>query len=168
MIEPRDYRRQGSDDQRSNTTHADVHPEQIGHLRVRDLLPLHRRCREPGILKHEEKTGDCGDHGIEAEIPGCEQARHHHDGREVQQELGSLGRDCDKSSRNRPALEIAHQVISAKMFLIRIDRFARPVSFDFFRSSHANQHILGVSNTGTVVSHDSPICESSSSLDARC
>ena len=50
---------------------------------MRDLLPLYCSRREPGILKHPEKTHDCGDHGIETEIIGCEQTRQHHDGREI-------------------------------------------------------------------------------------
>jgi hypothetical protein len=45
------------------------------------------------------------------------------------------------------------------MFLIRIDRFARLISIGSFLLSHTNEHILGVSDTGTVLSHDSPICE---------
>ena len=45
------------------------------------------------------------------------------------------------------------------MFLIRVGRFPRPVSFDSFRPSHPNEYILAVTDIGTVVGHDAPICE---------
>ncbi len=53
------------------------------------------------------------------------------------------------------------------MFLARIDRFARLVSFGSFRSSHANGRILAVGDAGSVVSHDSPICECPSLVECR-
>ena len=95
-----------------------------------------------------------------------EQSGHHHDVRQIQKELGSLRRDRDKSAGDRAALEVAQEVISAKMFLAGIDRFGRPVSFGSFRSSHANGHIFAVGNLLFVMTPrfvDVPIW-----LDAGC
>src|SRR5215468_3760827 len=82
-IKPRDCRCRGSDDQRNKTTHTNVYPEEIRHLCVVNLLPLHGCRRKPYILKNPEKSHHGRYHGIETEILWCKQARQHHNKREV-------------------------------------------------------------------------------------
>jgi len=73
--------------------------------------------------------------------------------------LNALRSDCDKPAGDRLALAIAQEMINAKMFLVRIDRFAQSLLFGSFWPSHANEDTLTFSEAVTVVSHHFLILE---------
>ena len=94
---------------------------------MRDAFPLNRRRGKTGVLKDTQVTDYGRNHCEKAEILRGKKSRQDHDGREAQHDLGTLRPYRDKSSRDRASLEIAQEMISAKMFVVRFDPLARAI-----------------------------------------
>ena len=107
---------------------------------------MHRGCRKPCILEDNHVAHHSRHHRVEAEILGRERPREYHDRQEIKNKLNALRSDGDNPTGDRPAPDIAQQMISAKIFFLRLDPFTR-------RIRHANDRNLTISKTTTGLTH---------------
>ena len=83
-----------------------------------NLLPLHRGCRKPWILKNSEKIHDNRNHCDQPECLWCQQSGEHHDIGQVQEELYALRRRSDQPAGDGALPEIRQQMVCCKVLLV--------------------------------------------------